>query len=325
MFFLGDPSPAAPQPFSIDGAHISELLKANMAANLFNLNSRKDKVLVPGHYAIFLHAEFYEELSPAFKDLARSLGEDLTEEVARLRMLEPNGARLKQHTTPRDIRPLDDSWTFDFIAVTEILDQDGGPPREAPRHYLAVASRLARPDLSSPDEGNAKVTVKDPFKGFESHFMLDSDLKKVGKDTVTVKVPFAPGDKAKGPQAGKPSGATQPEATLTYQYPGQTETHTYALKEPEIRIGCVRANNSHVHLRLHDAHVSGEHARIRWNADQRRFELVDVSSNGTTVNGVRVPKSQPINNVFHWHPLSDGARIGLAGSMELTFHIHNKK
>jgi hypothetical protein len=313
---------------------MSALLKANMAENMNNLNA--ERALVPSHYAILLHAEVYEELSPAFQAIAGSLAEDLTTEVEKLCYLTytPDGSKPRRRDTPRDIRPLDNTWSFEWIPVTEVPDKEGGPPRTVPRHYLAVSSQLARQDLSPLDDGKAKMTVKDPFKGvFESHFILKSDLKNASKDTVTVRVPFAPLGRPpvktpekpsnSPPGAGTPlrtNAGKQPPARLTYQYPGQAQALTYEIVKPETRIGRKQeGHDQHIDLRLDATYVSREHARIQWNADKKRFELLDTSSNGTLVNGVAVPKSKPLDNVFHWHPLPDGARIDLAGGLTLTF------
>ena len=72
--------------------------------------------------------------------------------------------------------------------------------------------------------------------------------------------------------------------------------------------------------------VSREHARIRFDAATRRYFLIDLSSLGTTIDGRPVPRGyddadggKRENGVEV--PLHDGARIGLADTVFLTFRV----
>jgi hypothetical protein len=72
--------------------------------------------------------------------------------------------------------------------------------------------------------------------------------------------------------------------------------------------------------------VSREHARIRRDPASGRFFLIDLSTLGTTVNGARVPRgfdeaggTKRENGAEV--PLPDGARIGLADTVFLQFHV----
>ena len=74
------------------------------------------------------------------------------------------------------------------------------------------------------------------------------------------------------------------------------------------------------------ADVSREHARVRFDPGTASYFLIDLSSLGTTVNGVRVPRGyddagggKRENGVEV--PLPDGARIGLADVVFLTFRV----
>ena len=72
--------------------------------------------------------------------------------------------------------------------------------------------------------------------------------------------------------------------------------------------------------------VSREHARIRFDAATRRYFLSDLSSLGTTLDGRLVPKGYDDTSVGKREngvevPLHDGARIGLAETVFLTFRI----
>jgi hypothetical protein len=72
--------------------------------------------------------------------------------------------------------------------------------------------------------------------------------------------------------------------------------------------------------------VSREHARIRFDAATRRYFLIDLSSLGTTIDARPVPRgyddaggAKRENGVEV--PLHDGARIGLADTVFLTFRV----
>jgi len=72
--------------------------------------------------------------------------------------------------------------------------------------------------------------------------------------------------------------------------------------------------------------VSREHARIRRDARHGTFFIVDLSTLGTTVNGVRLPRgyedadgTKRENGIET--PLTTGSRIGLADTIYLDFDI----
>lgn len=82
----------------------------------------------------------------------------------------------------------------------------------------------------------------------------------------------------------------------------------------------------YVHVRLRtDGQVSKEHCRIRHDEQAGAFFIKDLSRNGTTVNGERVPPGVEFLPTGKREldggevPLPDGARIGLADVLFLEF------
>jgi pSer/pThr/pTyr-binding forkhead associated (FHA) protein len=82
----------------------------------------------------------------------------------------------------------------------------------------------------------------------------------------------------------------------------------------------------YVHVRLRtDGQVSKEHCRIRHDEPSGTFFIKDLSRNGTTVNGARVPPGVEFLPTGKREldggevPLPDGARIGLADVLFLEF------
>lgn len=68
-----------------------------------------------------------------------------------------------------------------------------------------------------------------------------------------------------------------------------------------------------------DGDVSRDHARLRYVAEEGRFEISDVSTYGTTVDGSPIVASDDAAGPFRWHPLPQRAEIGLAGAVTITF------
>jgi hypothetical protein len=82
----------------------------------------------------------------------------------------------------------------------------------------------------------------------------------------------------------------------------------------------------YVHVRLRtDGQVSKEHCRIRHDSESGAFFIKDLSRNGTTVNGERLPCGVEFLPAGKREleggemPLPDGARIGLADVLFLEF------
>ncbi len=82
----------------------------------------------------------------------------------------------------------------------------------------------------------------------------------------------------------------------------------------------------YVHVRLRtDGQVSKEHCRIRHDETSGAFFIKDLSRNGTTVNGQRLPPGVEFLPAGKREldggemPLSDGARIGLADVLFIEF------
>jgi len=70
--------------------------------------------------------------------------------------------------------------------------------------------------------------------------------------------------------------------------------------------------------------VSRDHLRLRYDEHEKRFYLKDLSSLGTTVNGVTIPSSVEMRNGEKVDtnlevPLLAEAEIGLAGAVVIQF------
>lgn len=327
-----------------------EALKAAMRDHLLDIT--EDRALVPAHYTVLLHAEAYRYFEPAFPVITEAAGEELSKEADRISRV-PYGAPLdgagasggEAPPAPppvcRDVRPVDTSWSVEFVPVLYSPDGDEVPPG-----YLAVATRLTAPEAPQVvgDAGGGlglSVTTMNPFSGaYESRPAPAASVRPLegggATGSVTLRAPFRPPDEA-GSTGAMPaptpeadvSEADVPEgeplsldtlATLRYKYPGSPDEHVFAVTKPHVMIGRRTPDNESVDLRLDvEVQVSAEHAHLRFDERQQRFEIMDVSSFGTWVDEEPLTRSDPASGVEHWHPLSDGSTINLAGLLFLTF------
>jgi pSer/pThr/pTyr-binding forkhead associated (FHA) protein len=117
-----------------------------------------------------------------------------------------------------------------------------------------------------------------------------------------------------------------PRALARIAYDDDAGAHDYAVVKASVSIG--RGGVAYpVDVRITSStDVSREHARIRHDAEQGHFCLIDLSSLGTTVNGAPVPRgydetdgSKRENGVEVVLP--DRARIGLANLVFLDFRV----
>ena len=121
-----------------------------------------------------------------------------------------------------------------------------------------------------------------------------------------------------------PTARVQVLARLEYSDPANKPP--FDIVKDSVTIG--RGGNAYpVSMRITaSTDVSREHARIRFDAATRRYFLIDLSSLGTTLDGRLVPKGYDDTSVGKREngvevPLHDGARIGLAETVFLTFRI----
>jgi len=131
--------------------------------------------------------------------------------------------------------------------------------------------------------------------------------------------------------ASKPATATsvptvtaqaQPLATLSWR--DENGDHVFRMEKPQVVVG--RGGPGYwVDLKLKTVpDVSRDHLRLRYDEHEKRFYLKDLSSLGTTVNGVTIPSSVEMRNGEKVDtnlevPLLAEAEIGLAGAVVIQF------
>src|SRR5436190_1682956 len=129
----------------------------------------------------------------------------------------------------------------------------------------------------------------------------------------------APATATSVPTATAPS---HPLATLTWR--DENGDHVFRMEKPQVVVG--RGGPGYwVDLKLKTVpDVSRDHLRLRYDEHEKRFYLKDLSSLGTTVNGVTIPSSVEMRNGEKVDtnlevPLLAEAEIGLAGAVVIQF------
>jgi len=269
------------------------------------------KEVVPDQYQILVYPDDYDWLSPVEEDLLEEIGEELDEvltelnegtnywlelleQITRIPLL---GGRIEWFARPL-VRRKDRSYEVRGPWQVEIVRSENVPQGDV--LIEAWVSEEAEGDTdtvrgySERAGGDKGKTATDPFKTFSSS--LGNAL----------------GDRGKKEKTTRDSEPTY--ACLTY--PDENgETETFEMTERKIKVGR-GSPSTWVHLRLDfvEKDISREHLKVRYNSDTDRIEVKDVSKYGTVINGTTIDEKE-------WHPISDGARIVLAGRDDVPIDV----
>jgi hypothetical protein len=244
--------------------------------------------VAPAVYAVFLHPEDFERLHPIASRIVEEARRALDEELVGLNggaSLVP--ARVRRLLTRRTVvARLADEWTIRLQP-----DPDG----ELRPGDIAVTSELTLPP-------------RPQFEGTETRRVTTIAR---GEATQTSRQTLAAGDAARSAHA-----------VLTYI--DQQGPQTYRMDKDRIVIG--RGGIGYwVDVKLQAAaDVSREHLRIRRDPGTGGFFVKDVSSYGTTMNGIPLPRSVDVvdgqkRDLEIETPLPHEARLELAGMVVIEF------
>ena len=246
--------------------------------------------VAPAIYHVFLHPDDFERLSPIAGRLTDEARRALDEELARQNAggrLTPGPLRRWLGRPPAVERPQAD-W-----AIHLQPDPDG----ELQPGHIAVTSELSLPPQAQ-------------FEGAETRRVTTVQR---GSTTLTSRQSVA------SPATG---AAPSPVATITYA--DDAGPHAYAMEKDRIVIG--RGGIGYwVDVKLEAApDVSREHLRIRRDPQSGGFFVKDLSTFGTTLGGVALPRSLEVvdgakRDLDIEVPLADRARLVLAGLVTIDF------
>jgi hypothetical protein len=256
----------------------------------------KYSVVAPSRYTVYVHPDEIVRLNGILPLLREQAERALSEEVARLNR--PSTARGWLDRLLARHRPATESasgaWHVEFLP-----DPDG----ELPPGGILVHSELRLPSTPEFGAGNRTRRI--------------ATMRLGPRTTTREHVEDAPTTRSG-------SGVVKTRARLEYdEAAGQPG---YDIVKESVTIGRGGATYPVNMQILSSPDVSREHARIRFDAQTGGYFLIDLSSLGTTVDGRPVPRgfddangSKRENGVEV--PLHDGARIGLADTVFLTFRI----
>jgi hypothetical protein len=254
--------------------------------------------VAPGVYTVFLHPDDYERLHPIASRVIDEARRALDEEVRRLNAgdrLTPGVLKRLLGREPAIESPRD-GW-----AIALQPDPDG----ELQPGHIAVTSELSLPPRPQFDGAETKrvITVR------------RGDQTQTSRQTVAAETAIG-------------AAAHPPHATITYS--DEQGPRTFAIDKDRVVIG--RGGTGYwVDVRLQAApDVSREHVRIRRDPQSGAFFVKDLSTFGTTLDGVALPKSVDLvdgekRDLDVEVPLPDRARLVLAGLVTIDFERHGAR
>lgn len=277
-------APAARRP-------ASDLIDAVLENMRTSLEPLKYSVLAPSRYVVYLHPDEFsriERIVPLLQEqTSRALGEELCKLNHQPRYLK-YWQRIAGASPP--VENAAREWQIEFLP-----DADG---------------ELAPGDIL-----------------IHSELMLPSGEEELGAGQRTRRITTVHvGQKTTRRQETIAAAAPSAVAYAQLRYEDNAGPHTFAMTRESITLGRGGvAYRADVRIEA-SVDVSREHARIRRDPASGGLYLIDLSTLGTTVNGRRVPKgyddvdgSKRENGVET--PLTDGVRIGLAGTVFVQIEI----
>lgn len=346
---------ASPTPARRPARDLIELVLEHMRKNLEPL---KYSTLAPSRYLVYLHAAEFARLEGIVGILQQQTIRALNEELTALN--EGTGlTRYARRVWKRPFAAVENAapeWHVEFLVDPDgdlqpgdvLVDSElllppgpelavGARTRRIATVYTGyTGSRVAReatapaPPAPLTPPPTPPVSVDTPTTG------PTSAEATVGKPTfveapvpVIAEVAAAKQDTAPVLVAPPPlptAVLAAPRALARISYDDDAGPHDYTVIKASVSIG--RGGVAYpIDVRVTSStDVSREHARIRHDAEKGRFCLIDLSSLGTTVDGVPVPRgyddadgTKRENGVEVVLP--DRARIGLANMVFLDFRV----
>jgi hypothetical protein len=328
VYAVATPHEALPAPAHRPARDLIEAVLENMRQNLEPL---KYSTLAPSRYLVYLHASEFARLEGILGIIQQQTIRALNEELARLNRGSLVGSFVGKYAERVLRRPATlienaADWHVEFL-----VDADG----DLKPGDVLVASELLLP--ASPELGGgartrrittvhigSRVTMREPV-------IVERPVARAeerpadpsGQTAQTTQITQTP-QTAPAPTAPVQTRSAQPLVLARIAYEDDGGAHAYEVVKASVSVG--RGGVAYpVDIRIvAAADVSREHARVRHDTETGRFFLIDLSTLGTTLDGLPVPRgydeadgSKRENGVEV--PLPDRARIGLAGTVFLDF------
>ena len=274
-------------------AEIIDLILIEFRAEILEMRYSN---LVRSVFQVYLGGRDLKRLGPVLERTKAEAQRALNEELALL-----NKRKLRIPGFPQNQKRYEvvgEGWVIDFHENTDD-DVDENP--------LIVQSEFAPPPSSA--------SVDDPDERVGTDTVRITRKQVSGLTQTTTETTRSPNLMTR-----KPSGIV----FATLDYSDERGQQQYEMTKERIKVGRGAAD-CWVDLRLYAKQdISREHIQVRHDSASGKFFLKDLSTYGTTLDGKRVPPSierlggsETDHNVEV--PLSQKAKIGLAGVMEIQF------
>jgi hypothetical protein len=275
------------------GLSIWNAMREELRLNLYPLPYT---TLPPAIFHVYLHPSDFDRIEGIVPRLVAELQQALTDEVRRI-----NQGREKSGGV-----------------LSRLIAQAEAPPVEVPQAGWEVHVNADRNGTLQPGELGIDSLLPLPppleFGGPATTRIVKSVVNETGRSSTTIEIT---------PPAGtspSPEIDLRERATLTYD--DEQGHHQFSMCKDTLSIG--RGGSSvWVDVQVFTtAKVSREHCRIRRDRSGRFF-IQDVSSWGTSVNGVTVPPAlkgpDGVLRPGAEHEIVSPARVELAGALALDF------
>jgi hypothetical protein len=266
-----------------------------------NLEELRYSIVAPSRYTVYLSPSEFERFQGLLPRLRAEAIQALDEELARLnRRWRPRQAVERLLGRARLLENADAVWHVEFLP-------DADEELESEQDIL-VASELVL--ANGPEAGAGERTRRvTTVRAAEAVRPPAGDPHTAAPSAGT----------AANPPAAAPAGAF---ARLTFEDASGHRQHDVTRDSTTIGRGGLRFPVD-VRVAASDQ-VSREHARIRRDPVTGAFHLIDLSTHGTTIDGVRIPRGYDEGDGGKREngaavALPDRARIGLAGVIVLDF------
>jgi hypothetical protein len=286
------------------GRTIALELQREMEARLYPLMYR---TLPPAVYHLYLHPDDYREVEPIASLIVLDAQQLLNSRVDELNGRSRWSTLVTGRQAPIEIPP--GGWEIHLHPETN---------GELMRGELGIESRLLVPPPPRYDGGSPTTRIA---RTVVSGTIRRDATAAARVDATPDRSPVPPPTETQLPAPGVRAAAGGMAGRLVYA--DETGTHTFLIRKDLISIG--RGGSAHwVDVQIvGSTRVSREHCRIRRGADGRFF-LQDVSTWGTSVDGVRIApfarqEQGQVREGGYEHELTSPARIELADALVIEF------
>ncbi len=311
--------------------------------------------IVPAAYDVYLHPADFQRLESLAGVIADQARRALDEELQRLNRASPIEARVRDALRkPRlpheragsawEIRlisdPNDELTTGDILVdSTLIVPENESLSGSRTRRILTTRRGDRVESREAPALDPARSPAPSPSPGSESPIAAaeSAGLPRVepvsasaaaGAEAAIVSASVPPSPAAT--PASAPTATAQAPALATLTYRDENGDHVFRMEKPQVVVG--RGGPGYwVDLKLKTVpDVSRDHLRLRYDEPERRVYIKDLSTLGTTVNGVAIPTSIEVRDGEKVDrnvevPLPPEAEIGLAGAVFIRFRAEDSK